>query len=342
MSVSLRKVFFVLAVTVFAAGCNQVRGRRIVQEGNRLYRDGHYKEAIATFENAERLVPDLPQLWLNKGFTCRQMIVPGARTPESISASKCAMSSFKRYQELAPQDSRGDMLYIQTLFDSDEYETLVKIYEQRLQQNSRDIESINGLIQVYSKWNKLEEALEWYNRKAEVLANDPEAQYAVGVFIWQQLMQKGGGPDKAAFDPRPDPKRPRQLKTPPPGAYGDIVSQQRIDVADTGIKFLERAVELRPKYHEAMTYVNLLYRQKSFAYFDQPDEWQKCVDKAEEWRRKSLETQGKTVTTPAPTLAAADADDDDDDDKPVAARAPAKSGKKAGKKPARKGKRARR
>src|SRR4029453_8042701 len=108
--------------------------------------------------------------------------------------------------------------------------------------------------------------LEWYTRKAEVQSKDPEAAYAVGQFIWTQLMQKGGGPDFQRFDPRIDPNHPRERKIPPPNAYGDIVGQQRVDLSDTGIKFLENAVVLRPKYHEAMTYANLLYRQKAFAY----------------------------------------------------------------------------
>ena len=38
-----------------------------------------------------------------------------------------------------------------------------------------------------------------------------------------------------------------------------------------------------------MTYMNLLYRQKSFAYFDKPEEWQKAIDSAEMWRKKAME-----------------------------------------------------
>ena len=72
-----------------------------------------------------------------------------------------------------------------------------------------------------------------------------------------------------------------------------LIGQRRIDMSDTVIKYLERAIQVRAKYHEAMTYLNLVYRQKSYAYFDKPDEWQKCVDKAGEWRNKTLEIIGK-------------------------------------------------
>jgi tetratricopeptide (TPR) repeat protein len=289
------KVILYLAALTAAAGCSEVRGRRLVQEGNRHYRDGHYKEAIAVFEQAEAFVPHLPQLWLNKGYTCRQILVPGSKTPETTAAAKCAKDSLTRYRSLAPQDPRGEQLYVQTLFDNDDFEELAKMYEERFKKNPRDIESINGLIQVYSKWNKLEETLEWYDRKAELLSNDAEAQYAAGVFIYNQLFQKGGGPEKSSHDPRPDPNKPREVKVHPAFGFGDLVSQQRVDLADKAVKYLEKAVALSPKYHQAMTYANLVYRQKSFAYFEYPEDWQKSVNEAMKWYRRSLETQGMKV-----------------------------------------------
>jgi hypothetical protein len=36
-----------------------------------------------------------------------------------------------------------------------------------------------------------------------------------------------------------------------------------------------------------MVYLNLLYRQRSFAFFHDPAAWQTNVDAAEKWRRES-------------------------------------------------------
>ncbi len=287
------------AVALASSGCGEVRGRRKIQEGNRLYKDGEYKAAVAAFTEAEEFVPNFPVLWLNKGFTCQKMLIPGAHTPDNEAAATCALEAFKRFKDLKPADPRGDTLYVQTLFDAERYDELSKMFEQRLVRNPKDIDAVNGLIQVYTKANKTEEALTWYQKKAEIKADEPEAQYSVGVFLWQQLMQKGGG-DKASFDPRPDPNKPKEKKEAPLFGMGDIVSQQRVDYADLGIEFLNKAVALKPKYPEAMTYLNLLYRQKSFAYFDQPEEWQKCVDEAVKWMKKSLELQGRSIPTAPP------------------------------------------
>ena len=213
----------------------------------------------------------------------------------------CALDAFERLKGVAPQDARGEQLYVQTLFDADRFETLAARYREQLKRDPSDLAAINGLIQVTTRWNRPEEALTWYQRKAALLPDDAEAQYAVGVFVWQQLYQRGGGADKAAFDPRPDPaaapptrasrrkgRAPSPTaKTPPPFAVGDITGSQRATLADIGIKYLERALALRPQYHEAIVYLNLLHRQKAMAYFDQPERWQATIDTAEKWRRQA-------------------------------------------------------
>ena len=56
--------------------------------------------------------------------------------------------------------------------------------------------------------------------------------------------------------------------------------QQRVRVLE--------ALELRANYADAMTYLGLLYRQKSFAYFAQPEQWQAAVDAAESYRQKAM------------------------------------------------------
>lgn len=288
------------------AGCGELRGRRNIREGNRLYREGHYADAVAAYSAAEPLVPGLPHLWLNKGIACRQLMVPGAQTPENERAVACAIDAFDHLRKVNPSDPRGEQLYLQTLFDADRFEALVAFYRQRLAANPKDLAAVNGLVQVFSRWNRMEEALEWYRRRAALEPNDAEAHYAVGVYVWQELFKKGGGPEKAAFDPRaaaapvPAGKRSRRRKapvarpTPPAFGLGDISGGQRAALADLGIAYLEKALALRPKYREAMVYLNLLHRQKSFAYLEDPVRWQAAIDAAERWR-KQVEAE-----TPAP------------------------------------------
>src|SRR4051812_10540553 len=94
-----RATTLALAPALLGGGCSEVRGRKLVQEGNERYKRGKYAEGVATFEQAEALVPDLPTLWVNKGYPCRQLVAPGARDAESRRAVACALAAFKRLGE---------------------------------------------------------------------------------------------------------------------------------------------------------------------------------------------------------------------------------------------------
>ena len=126
----------------------------------------------------------------------------------------------------------------------------------------------------------------------------------MGAFIWQLLSSRGGGPEmtRSTHEPGEGPggaaaatRRPRAAgvtapaaRQPPPAGADDISGALRIELADEGVRYLERALALRPRHSEAMIYLNLLYRQKSFALFTEPDQWQAAVDKANEWQKQGL------------------------------------------------------
>jgi tetratricopeptide (TPR) repeat protein len=311
-----------------AVGCSDVRGRKLIQEANDLYKRGRYLEAVAVYDEAEKLVPDLPALWLNKGYTCRQLIAPGGKDPESRRAVACALASFKRLAELRPQDARADQLTIQTMFDAEDLRGLEVIFLERNRRAPDDVDVVRGLQHVYYKWGKWPQALNWSKRAAALRPKDADAQYGVGTFIWQILSSKGGGSEMAAHDPRPrlppPPEegeiapapppvkglvgtgKPKKKNTPPPDpvpvappppptAPNDITGALRVELADEGIKYLQRALELRPRHPDAMTYVALLYRQKSFSYFGDVMQWQATVDASNEWqKRAALARTGKS------------------------------------------------
>jgi tetratricopeptide (TPR) repeat protein len=306
----------VLAVALLSLGCGQVKGRKLVQDANDLYKKGRYSEAVALYVEAEKLVPDLPELWLNKGYTCRQLIAPGAKDPESKRAVECALAAFKRLGQLRPQDARADALTIETMFDADDLRGLEALFLERNRRAPDDVDVVRGLQQVYYKGGKWPQALTWSKRAAALRSGDAEAQYGVGTFIWQVLSARGGGGEMTAYDPRPRMPQPDEIaaaapdvstkvtgkngKKPPPKAepvpvappppataIGDITGPQRAELAEEGIRYLQRALALRPKYPEAMTYLALLYRQKSFAFFADVPQWQAAVDQSNEWQKRA-------------------------------------------------------
>jgi hypothetical protein len=300
-----------------------LRARSHARDGNEQYRAGEYAKAVLEYEQAEQLYDELPVVALNKGLTCRQMMVPGSKAPESQKATDCALAAFSKLQKLNPDDPRGEQLYTQTLFDGDRYETLVATYEEQLRKKPNDLLAINALIQVYTRWNKPEEALKWTVKRAESQPKDADAQYSVGVAMYYQLMQGGGGADKASYNPfnapqMPPPPKKRARKKEleayqtalqaamdarPKWSVGDIMGAKRVALADSGITYLKKALELRPSYREALVYLNLIHRQRAFAFLDRPEEWQKDIDAAVQYQQKAMagmQPQGAAATNPAP------------------------------------------
>jgi hypothetical protein len=199
---------------------------------------------------------------------------------------------------------------VQTLFDADRFAALETLFLERNQRTPGDVEVVLGLQQVYYKWGKWPQALEWSERAAALRSHDAEAQYGVATFIWQLLSSKGGGTEVAGYDPRPrpadeipdgaaavkrkghgKPPEPPPPPPPPPAGPDDFNAGARVELADEGIAFLGKALALRPRYPEAMTYMGLLYRQKSFAFFADPAKWQAAVDKANEWQKKAQDAR---------------------------------------------------
>jgi tetratricopeptide (TPR) repeat protein len=281
-----------LAIVLLPA-CTQVRGRKRIQEANELYRRGRYAEAVTLYKDAEALVPGIPALWLNEGYTCRQLIAPGGRDPESRRAAACALAAFQRLGEVAPKDQRATELTLQTWFDVQDYPSLEAAFLARHQQLPNDLDAVHGLQDVYFKWGKWPQALEWSKAAAALRAEDAEAQYGVGTFVWQILSTHGGGPALAGYSPWPEVAKSGATMTvaPPAPAADDITAGARVALCDQGIAYLEKAIARRPRYPEAMTYLALLWRQKSFAFFADPIAWQGAVDEADNWQQKAADAR---------------------------------------------------
>ena len=289
----LSRPALILCVSLSAFGCSEFRARQYAREGNRHFGEGNYAAAVSAYTAAEQLHP-MAVISFNKGLACRQLMMPGAKSPENEQAIACALSSFRRLKEQSPSDVRADQLYQQTLFDANRFDILAQLYTAQLQRNPTDPAALNGLIQVYSNAGRWDDALHWTVERATRAPHDAEAQYAVGVLIYSRLFEKGGGAEQSTYDPR---AQGTQLKSPPATSPGDITGAPRVALAEQGIDFLKKAVQIRPAYAEAVTYLGLLHRQESFAYFDQPANWQAAVDAAEEFRKQATVLQAKRRTT---------------------------------------------
>jgi tetratricopeptide (TPR) repeat protein len=299
----------VLGLAVALTGCAELRARHAARKGNDLFREGNYAAAVAAYEESAQLFPSFPIAALNHGLACRQLMDVGGGNEASQKAADCALAQFERLQKIAPQDERAAQLYEQTLFDADRYEQLEKMYLADFEKNPQRMFAVNALIQVYERWGKWEEGFKWQQKRAELAPNDPDAHYAIGVLLFNRLAERGGKGHAASYDPRPNAVNTNVpvelLQNLKPGevpalfSVTDIVGRKRIELADMGLKHLNRALELRADYAEAMVYMGLLLRQKALAYMDSPETWQTLIQEANQWSMKAT----AFTAHPAPTTA---------------------------------------
>src|SRR4051812_39999295 len=77
----LRCLLWLASIALAAApglACSELRGRKKIQEGTDAYHAGDFPGAVARFTEATAYVPAMPLVWLNRGYACRELIIPDA------------------------------------------------------------------------------------------------------------------------------------------------------------------------------------------------------------------------------------------------------------------------
>jgi len=160
----------------------------------------------------------------------------------------------------------------------------INAYQQVLIKNPNDLTALKGIGAVYLNTGKTEEAKQWQRKVTVADPNDPIAHYTIGVVDWRvayknaiQARQGIGLQDNG--DPIKDKAVCQKLQ----GVNQPLV--------DEGIQELQKAVDLRPGYDDAMSYLSLLYRRK--ADLDCGDDAAHKADlaKFDEWRDKTMATR---------------------------------------------------
>ena len=131
---------------------------------------------------------------------------------------------------------------------------------------------------------KLDEAAKWYKKLIEVDPKNKEAFYSLGVISWAKwypaLMTAKANLHMRAEDPGPikDKKVKEELRA------------QYLPMVDEGIADLKKALEIDPEYEDAMSYLNLLIRERA-DLTDNSDDYKKQIEIADGWVQKALDTK---------------------------------------------------
>ena len=219
---------------------------------------------------------------LNKGVTAYK-----------DSKYQLAVEHFKQAVELDPTLLNA-RLYLATAYANQyvpgsEAEENLRVGEQAitefqnvLKEDPNNLGSVSGIASLYFQMKRMDDAKEYYNKQIQVEPDNPEAYYSIGVIDWTMTYQPrivlksrlGLKPD----EPIKDAKERRAL------------AERNAPLVEEWMQMLNKAMELREDYHEAMAYLNLLYREKA-DLADTTEGREELARTADSWMEKSLATK---------------------------------------------------
>ena len=153
-------------------------------------------------------------------------------------------------------------------------------YKAVLDSDPKNVNSIKGIAYLFLQMKKFEDAKSYYHKAIDLDPNDPEAYYSVGVIDWTQ-----------AYQPRMEERSKLGLRPDEPLKDKKVCAQLRDQgsaVIQDGIDSLNRALQLREDYDDAMAYMNLLYREKADRECDEPDQRTADLKEADDWVDKTM------------------------------------------------------
>ena len=142
-----------------------------IQEANELYKRGRYQRGGRRVRGGGGAGPEPADAVAEQGLHLPAADRAGRAAIRRAGAPPTARSPRSSgWRELAPNDPRADQLTVQTWFDTDDFATLEKTFLERNRRAPDDYDVVHGLQEVYYKWGKWPQALEWSTRAAALRA----------------------------------------------------------------------------------------------------------------------------------------------------------------------------
>lgn len=224
--------YIVLAAALLALfsslGCDKLRARDQLNKGVESYKNNHYEQAIDHFQQAVRLDPSLinARMYLATAFVSQY--IPGVDSPENLRTAQQAIDEYQRVIDANPA-------------------------------REQKVNAAKGIAYLYLNEKKWDDAKKYYRMASDLDPNDPEPYYSVGVIDWT-----------AAYQPRMEERAKLGMK-PEENLNAKNKDQKKVceelktknsPAIQEGIDSLNKAIQLRPDYDDAMAYLNLMYREK--------------------------------------------------------------------------------
>lgn len=270
---SLRRAAALAALLILVAGvsgCAKLRARDLLNKGVQSFKNGQYDVAIEDFKQAKDLDPTLMNARLYLATAYATQYIPGAPSQENMQFGNQAIAVFKEV----------------------------------LQQDPNNLSAIDGIGSILFQMAgtpfdpaKFEESKTYHQKHIALQPNDPEPYYWIGVIDWT-LAFRNNLTMRADYNKDHINKQVKDTDPLPEALRADYLAKEGA-LIDEGIADLQKAIQIRPDYDDAMAYLNLLYRRKADTVSSN-EERAALVKQADDLIDKVKEIKQKRADTPVP------------------------------------------
>jgi tetratricopeptide (TPR) repeat protein len=260
-----------VTLVVGVSGCNKLRARDLLNKGVAAFKNAQFDAAVEDFKQAKALDPDLVNARLYLATAYASQYIPGAPSDENMRHGQEAITEYKDVLDKDPNN----------------------------------LSAIDGLASILYQMagqpfdqKKFEESKSYHEKHIALKPQDPQPYYSIGVIDWA-LAYRGNTEMRADYNKAHINKQIKDTDPLPPDvrkAYTDKYQP----LVDDGINSLKKAIELKPDYDDAMTYLNLLYRRKA-DMVESTAERDQYTKMADDLLDKVKEIKQKRAEQPQPT-----------------------------------------
>jgi tetratricopeptide (TPR) repeat protein len=240
------------ALLVSVTGCQKLKARDQLNKGVQAYKGAKYEEAIGHFQQAVDDDPTLPMARSYLATAYAQQVVPDLTTKENIKTANLAIDNFKKVLDEKPND----------------------------------VNSMRGIASIYFNIDDFDKAKEWQLKVLQADPQNAEAAYTIGSIDWRLAYRNAV---KALRDAGLTDDGEGNLKMPKKTCQA--LMQQNTPLVNEGIEYLQKAVDIRPNYDDAMAYLQLSYRRKADLECGNDDARKADMALVDQWREKAMNTR---------------------------------------------------
>jgi len=252
-------LFAALILSLASVGCRKIEARIAIKEGNKAYEAENYKDALSHYTRARNIDQSFPDLDRLIAYSQIGLYTPEDHSPENEKHADAAIAELTKYLKKRPDDRIAREALVGMYLSANRNSQAIDFYRSYLAAHPADLETIKSIATLYSKQGNFNESLNWYEKITLIDSKNPEAFYIYGVVCYEKV-----------------------AKNPP----ADLA--EKLAIIEKGKAALQRAIQMKSDYFEAMAYLNLLYRQQAVVETD-PVKQQQLVAEADRVRNQAVE-----------------------------------------------------